>query len=181
MLMMPMMMAGTYYEARRQQKKDFAQAMEDFREDLELLSQRIRGSLEVEGHTRRAEHPSGVDCLTAVRDRSALLWTRRRDGNGFGELRLGLGTRPSRSAIKMPAVGRSKAEAWLAVSEELQGLEVVHDVPVVATPLTDGAIGVAGQRASALGAARSFVLQIGVAALTGRARRLLLRLRQLRA
>ena len=30
MLMMPMMMAGTYYEARRQQKKDFAQAMEDF-------------------------------------------------------------------------------------------------------------------------------------------------------
>ena len=80
--------------------------MEDFTEDLALLSQRIRGSLEVEGHARRGEHPSGVDCLTAVRDRSALLWTRRRDGHGYAELRLGLGTRPSRSAITMPAVGR---------------------------------------------------------------------------
>ena len=134
MLMMPMMMAGTYYEARRQQKKDFAQAMEDFTEDLGLLSQRIRGSLEVEGEVRRGEHPSGADCLTAVRDRSALLWTRRRDGHGFAELRLGLGTRPSRSSITMPAVGRSKAEAWLAVSEQLHGLEVVHDVPMVALP-----------------------------------------------
>jgi len=159
MLMMPVMMAGTYYEARRQQKKDFAQAMAEFREDLDLLSQRIRGSLEVEGDTRRAEHPSGPECLAAVRDRSALLWTRRRDTPGFGQLRLGVGTRPSRSAIKMPAVGRSKAEAWYAVSEELNGLEVVHDVPVVATPLTDGAVGVAGPRANALGAARSLVVQ----------------------
>ena len=159
MLMMPMMMAGTFYEARRQQKKDFAQAMEDFTEDLGLLSQRIRGSLEVEGEVRRGEHPSGADCLAAVRDRSALMWTRRRDGNGFAELRLGLGTRPSRSTIKLPAVGRSKAEAWLAVAQQLRGLEVVHDVPVVASPLSDGAIGVAGRRAGALAAARSVVLQ----------------------
>ncbi|MHA3835139.1 FtsK/SpoIIIE domain-containing protein [Terrabacter sp. AAH1] len=159
MLMMPLMMAGTYYEARRQQKKDFAQAMVDFKEDLGLLSQRIRGSLDAEGHTRRGEHPSGAECLAAVRDRSALLWTRRRDVPGYAELRLGLGTLASRSAIKMPAVGRSKAEAWLEVSEQLRGLEVVHDVPVVATPLSDGAIGVAGQRGNALGAARSVVLQ----------------------
>ncbi|GAA5016567.1 FtsK/SpoIIIE domain-containing protein [Terrabacter aeriphilus] len=159
MLMMPMMMAGTFYEARRQQKKDFAQAMVDFNEDLGTLAQRIRGSLEQEGRVRRGEHPSGEDALTAVRDRSALLWTRRRDGNGFAEVRLGLGTLASRSTITMPAVGRSKAEAWYAVSEQLSGLEVVPDVPVVATPLSAGAIGVAGARANALGAARSIVLQ----------------------
>jgi DNA segregation ATPase FtsK/SpoIIIE, S-DNA-T family len=44
MLMMPVMMAGTYWEARRQQRKDFAQAMEDFREDLAILSGRIRSA-----------------------------------------------------------------------------------------------------------------------------------------
>ncbi|MEO7447801.1 MAG: FHA domain-containing protein, partial [Humibacillus sp.] len=159
MLMMPVMMAGTYYEARRQQKKDFAQAMADFREDLALLSTRIRTALDTEGEVRRREQPSGEECLTAVRDRSALLWTRRRDVPGYGELRLGLGTRPSRSPIRMPAVGRSKAEAWLEVSEQLSGLEVVHDVPIVAAPLGHGAIGVCGPRAGALGATRSLVTQ----------------------
>ncbi len=159
MLMMPVMMAGTYWEARRQQKKDFAQAMEDFREDLAILSARIRTALDREGDVRRGEHPSGDQCLTAVRDRSALLWTRRRDVPGYGELRLGLGTRPSRSSIRMPMVGRSKAEAWIEVSEQLHGLEVVPDVPVVATPLADGAVGVCGPRGGALGAARSLLTQ----------------------
>ena len=159
MLMMPVMMAGTYWEARRQQKKDFAQAMEDFREDLAILSARIRTALDREGDVRRGEHPSGEQCLTAVRDRSALLWTRRRDVPGYGELRLGLGTRPSRSSIRMPMVGRSKAEAWIEVSEQLHGLEVVPDVPVVATPLADGAVGVCGPRGGALGAARSLITQ----------------------
>ncbi|MEO7447991.1 MAG: FtsK/SpoIIIE domain-containing protein, partial [Humibacillus sp.] len=159
MLMMPLMMAGTYMEARRQQKKDFVQAMIDFKEDIGLLSDRIRAMADTEVGVRRGEHPSGGDCLLAVRDRSALLWTRRRDGHGYGELRFGLGTRPSRSTIKMPAVGRSKAEAWLEVSDNLSGLEVVHDVPVVATPLVDGALGIAGPRRTSLDAARSLVLQ----------------------
>ncbi|MGW5240540.1 FtsK/SpoIIIE domain-containing protein [Monashia sp. NPDC004114] len=159
MLMMPLMMAGTYYEGRRQQRKDYDRAMVDFREDLGILSDRIVAALDVEAQVRRAEHPSGLDALAAVRDRSALLWTRRRDDHGYGEIRLGIGSRPSRSTTKMPVVGRSRAEAWLDVSEQLRGLEVVHDVPVVASPLTDGAIGIAGQRASALGAARSVVVQ----------------------
>ena len=159
MLMMPLMMAGTFWEYRRQQRKEFAAAMEAFREDLGVLSEQIRESLDVEGDVRRREHPSGEDCLLAVRDRNALLWTRRRDGNGFGELRLGLGTLPSRSEITMPAVGRSKAEAWLEVSQQLKGLEVVPDVPVVAAPLDAGAIGVCGPRGHALEAARSLVVQ----------------------
>lgn len=160
MFMMPMMMVGTYYEGRRQQRKDFEKAMVEFREDLGILSERIKESLDREGHVRRGEHPSGTDSLIAVRDRSALLWTRRRDQPGFGEVRLGLGTLPSRSVIKMPTVGRSKAEAWYDVSEQLKGLEVVPDVPVVATPLSSGAIGVCGPRVNALDAARSIVLQV---------------------
>ncbi|MDN5795265.1 MAG: FHA domain-containing protein [Intrasporangium sp.] len=159
MLMMPLMMAGTYYEARRQQRKDYAAAMADFRDDLALLSDRIQSRLLLEGETRRAEHPASAECLMAIRDRSALLWTRRRDGDGYAQLRLGTGTRPSRSTITMPSVGRSKAEAWLAVSQELSGLEVVPEVPVVAAPLEAGAIGVCGPRVGALAAARSIVVQ----------------------
>ncbi|MDV3219941.1 FtsK/SpoIIIE domain-containing protein [Intrasporangium sp.] len=159
MLMMPLMMIGTYWEFKRQQAKAFAAAMEAFREDLGILSEQVRQSLDVEADVRRREHPSGEDCLAAVRDRSALLWTRRRDGKGFVELRLGLGTLPSRSEITMPAVGRSKAEAWLEVSQQLKGLEIVPDVPVVATPLSTGAVGVCGPRGHALEATRSLVVQ----------------------
>ena len=159
MLMMPVMMAGTYYEGRRQQRKDYVRSMADFREDLGVLTDRIHTSLDTEGRVRRDEHPSSADCLAAIRDRSSLLWTRRRDGNGFAELRLGLGARPSRSTITMPAVGRSRAEAWLEVSRSLSGLEVVPDVPVVAAPLREGAVGVCGPRPNALGAVRSLLLQ----------------------
>lgn len=34
----------------------------------------------------------------------------------------------------MPQVGRSKAEAWLALEKATAGLELVDDVPVVVTP-----------------------------------------------
>ena len=67
--------------------------------------------------------------------------------------------RPSRSEIKLPKMGRTRAEAWLEVSTLMQGLGVVADVPVTAHPLLDGAIGVSGPRDAALGLARSLVVQ----------------------
>src|SRR5699024_6876364 len=85
--------------------------------------------------------------------------TRRPGEPGFLEYRLGLGVRPSRSEIKLPKMGRTRAEAWLEVSKLMQGLGVVADVPVTAHPLLDGAIGVSGPRESALGLARSLVGQ----------------------
>ncbi|MBE3074399.1 MAG: cell division protein FtsK, partial [Actinobacteria bacterium] len=78
---------------------------------------------------------------------------------GFLQLRLGQGTLPSRSSMKMPAVGRSKAEAWVELATSIEGLSVVSDVPVVVDLLTTGAIGVSGLRSMALPVARSLVLQ----------------------
>ncbi|HET7303700.1 MAG TPA: FtsK/SpoIIIE domain-containing protein [Segeticoccus sp.] len=159
-LMSPIMYFGHAIEARRHAKQDYADAMADFREDLGHLSEVIRQELGTEGEGRRAEHPSATEALESVRQRNALLWTRRRGDPGFLELRLGLGTLPSRNLIVMPQVGRSRAEAWLEVEQSLRDLYVVPDVPVTATPLETGAIGVSGPRSTALPAARALLLQV---------------------
>src|SRR5665647_3049273 len=158
-LMSPMMMLGNHLEQSRGGKKEFARQMRDFREDLGIVEAKIRESLQVEADLRRGEHPSSTDCAEACRTFSPLLWTRRGDMAGFLQLRLGQGTLPSRSSMKMPAVGRSKAEAWVELAMSIEGLSVVPDVPVVVDPLTTGAIGVSGLRSAALPVARSLVLQ----------------------
>jgi DNA segregation ATPase FtsK/SpoIIIE, S-DNA-T family len=157
--MSPMMMLGNYFEQRRGGKKEFESLMRDFREDVEIVANQIRESLVVEAEQRRRENPSSAECLETVRRLSPLLWTRRNDTAGFMQLRLGHGTLPSRSSMKLPAVGRSTAQPWQELAVSLEGLSVVPDVPVVVDPLSTGAIGVSGARGFVLPAARSLFLQ----------------------
>src|SRR5699024_583834 len=159
MLMMPMMMLANTWESKRRVRLDFEEAMEDFREDVGYLVEDIEVELDREHDIRRQEHPSVREFGRAVAAHHPLMWTRRPGEPGFLEYRLGLGVRPSRSEIKLPKMGRTRAEAWLEVSKLMQGLGVVADVPVTAHPLLDGAIGVSGPRESALGLARSLVGQ----------------------
>lgn len=158
-LIMPAMVLGGTYEARRRARQDYAEAMAGFREDIDYLSGEIRREAEIEVAVRSGEQPSSRDALEAVRTRSNLVWTRRRDDPGFMELRLGLGTLPSRSRIVLPEVGRSRAEAWVDLSRAMAGLSTVDDVPVGVFPLEHGAIGISGPRVSAVPAAWSLVLQ----------------------
>lgn len=158
-LMSPMMMLGNHVEQRRGGKKDFESQMRDFREDVEIVATGIRGSLEVEAEQRRRENPSSTECGQGARRLTPLLWTRRGDMPGFLQLRLGLGTLPSRSSMTMPPVGRSTAQAWAELAAAVEGLSLVTDVPVVVDPLSTGAIGVSGAREVALPAARSLILQ----------------------
>lgn len=159
MLMMPMMMLANAWESKRRVRLDFEEAMEDFREDVGYLVEDIETELDREHDTRRQEHPAVAEFGQAVAVHHPLMWTRRPGEPGYLEFRLGLGVRPSRSEIKLPKMGRTRAEAWLEVSTLMQGLGVVADVPVTAHPLLDGAIGVSGPREAALGLARSLVVQ----------------------
>ncbi|MEO8556208.1 MAG: FtsK/SpoIIIE domain-containing protein [Actinomycetota bacterium] len=158
-LMSPMMMLGNHVEQTRGGKKEFESLMRDFRVDLEILHAEIRESLQVEADRRGHENPSSARCIEACRQLSPLLWTRRRDTPGFLQLRLGTGTLPSRSSIRMPSVGRSTAQAWLEVAASIDGLSTVAAVPIVVDLLATGAIGVSGLRSAALPVARSLVLQ----------------------
>ncbi|WP_252976249.1 FtsK/SpoIIIE domain-containing protein [Janibacter melonis] len=159
MLMMPAMMMANAYESRRRVRLDFEDAMNDFREDIGYLVEDIEAELDREHDMRRLEHPAVAETGEAVRRHHPLMWTRRPGEPGYLEYRLGLGVRPSRSEIKLPKMGRTRAEAWLEVSQTMQGLGHVADVPVTAHPLIDGAIGISGPRDEALAMARSLVVQ----------------------
>ena len=158
-VMSPMMMLGSYVDQRRGGKRDFDKLMQEFREDLEIVATRIRESLQVEADQRRRENPAGAECAEAARKFSPLLWTRRSDTPGFLQLRLGRGTLPSRSSMRMPSLGRSTGQSWLELAAALDGLSAVPDVPVVVDPLSTGAIGVSGVRGDVLPTARSLVFQ----------------------
>ncbi|MEP7036601.1 MAG: FtsK/SpoIIIE domain-containing protein, partial [Actinomycetota bacterium] len=158
-VMSPMMMLGNQIEQRRGGRKEFASLMTEFRQDLDVVAARIRESLEVEASQRLGENPSAAKCAAAAGRLSPLLWTRRPDTPGFLQLRLGLGTLPSRSSVTMPPMGRSTAQAWLELAAAVDGLSVVPGVPVVVDPLSTGAIGLSGHRGAVLPVARSLVLQ----------------------
>ena len=160
MLLSPIMLFAHYAESRRHARQDFEQAMEHFREDLGVLVAELKDEQVREVAGRQAEHPSAGEAVQAVVERSPLLWTRRRADPGFLELRLGLGTLPSRNPMAMPQLGRSRAEAWLETSRAVEGLGAVSDVPVTGQPLRTGALGVSGPRVRALEAARGLMAQV---------------------
>ena len=159
MLMMPLMYVAMNYEARRSNRLDFEEAMKDFREDVGFLVEDIEGDQAVEEESRRRENPSAREALEAAERHAPLTWSRRPGEPGFLELRLGLADLPSRSTIEMPTIGRSKAEAWLELSRQMEGLSTVGSVPVLGEPMHHGAIGVSGPRAQALDVARALVVQ----------------------
>ncbi|MBK8758238.1 MAG: FHA domain-containing protein [Actinomycetales bacterium] len=158
-LMMPLMVLGNALEQSMHNKREFKELMQEFREDIGKIAERIRLEQVIEQAVRQEEHLSGAECVTAIVSRSPRLWFRRMDGPRYLELRAGLGTLASRCTTEMPKVGRSRADAWLELEQALAGLDQISDVPVAVCPLVEGAIGVAGPRPHALGVARSLVLQ----------------------
>ena len=160
MLLSPIIMIAHVIESRRHLRLDYEEAMRHFREDLDLLVASLKEEQAAEVAGRRAEHPCAAESLAAVMERAPLMWTRRPADPGFLELRLGLGTLPSRNPMVVPPLGRSRAEAWLETSRAVAGLGTVDGVPVTAQPLRTGAVGVAGPRARALAAARALAFQL---------------------
>ena len=158
-LLTPAMLFAHYFEAKRHARQDYEEQLAEFREDAGIIIDELKAEQEREVAGRRAEHPTAAEGLEAALDASALLWSRRAGDPGFCEFRLGTGSLPSRNRLKVPELGRAKADAWLEVSRAAEGTGIVHGVPVVTEPLRSGAIGISGPRPRALDAARALVTQ----------------------
>lgn len=158
-LFTPLMMLGTWWEQRRHANKVDKAALAQFRADLvDVVAEGEQRAAE-EVALRLQEHPATTECLTAVRERSPLLWTRRPGDWGFLELRLGTGTLPSRSEIELPDGRRGPRELFREAREATAHLHLVSPVPIVAFPRESGGVGVAGPRSAAMAAARALIVQ----------------------
>lgn len=158
----PMMMIGYAVESRLAGRSAFKKETAAFRAELADAVEAAEQANRAEVLARCGEHPSVADCVKAAREGGQLLWTRRPDDPGFLEIRLGTGRMPARNTISLPDPRGLPRELWTELVEKTEPLAFVDGVPVVATPLEHGGLGVAGSRPAALGAARAVVAQLAV-------------------
>lgn len=155
----PFMLLANAIESRVSGKKAFVKALEIWRAELvELTTELASASIE-EVSRRLREHPSTADVRHAITQRDSLLWTRRPQHERFLELRIGLGTRSSRNAVKLPSNRKCEKALWSEVEAFSARASKVAGVPVIAR-LKDGPLGVAGPRDTALSVGRAMVLQV---------------------
>ena len=153
----PLMSIGYTLESMvsggRRTKRDAAR----YRDELADYTRQADEAFQREQDIRRREHPSVAQCRDAVLRTTDLLWARRPGEPGFGEFQLGIGRRASRTEhVIVPGPrGPQRAELEKLVASYAQ----VEDVPVVADPANDGAIGLAGPAESVLDAARALVFR----------------------
>lgn len=155
----PIMLVGSYLEQRFAMSGANKAALKLFRADLADFAVEVATCNEDERQGRLLEHPSVGECVAAVDQLSPLLWTRRTDSPGFGEFRLGLGTLPTRHEIELPSPKRGPRHLHAEIRKTVDPFWVVHGVPVVASPGSEGGMGVCGPRQAALAVARSIVVQ----------------------
>lgn len=156
----PLMLVGNFVENRLTGKRAHRQAVEHFRARLVELADRIDYVQTQERAGRLAEHPSTVDTGAAVWSLTPMTWTRRPAHRSFLELRLGLGTLPSRITVKEPSLQNVAPDLIAELRAVTEPRATVSGVPVVASLRTGGALGVAGPDGVALPVAAAAVVQL---------------------
>lgn len=140
----PIMAVGSFYENRRATKRGMAQASATFRSSLRDLAVQLQYAAEMEQKQRRREHPSIDELSDGISQLSPLVWTRRPEHDTFAQVRLGLGTMPSRNSVKLPGTNNTLPGLWREMTDVVGQFATVDRVPVVAVLAETGSVGVAG-------------------------------------
>lgn len=158
--MSPLLMVGAFFDQRRNARAEEKEALSqfiatvaDFRKDLEGFEEQERSS-------RHLEAPSTADGLSAAEQRTRILWSRRPDRPGFLELRMGIGTVPSRTLIKMPDRRRANPKHWGLLADIQRDFVTIDEVPVVVSLREAGGVGVAGPTDLMNSVSRALIAQI---------------------
>jgi len=156
----PLMVLGSYIETKRANRKDFEEAVALFEENLAQLTVELRQGHDAERVGRNAEHPSTADVVTAVQELSPLVWCRRPDQPSFAEVRLGLGSQPSRTTVETTKERNSPVALQRQLEDTVSHFRVVDNVPVTAVLSECGSIGISGPVDLRSAIARALVAQV---------------------
>lgn len=135
---------------------------ERFAEALTDLERQLTEAQEREREARHAAFPGLSDCLDAGLRVGPMLWTRRPEHEEFGRLRLGTGSVPSASTVKMPGANDTDVSHWRALQEVVSAHAEISEVPVTVALADSGALGVVGPAAARDGFGRALVAQLVV-------------------
>ncbi|WP_028281508.1 FtsK/SpoIIIE domain-containing protein [Arthrobacter sp. H5] len=158
-LMMPMILIGTYFDRRMTEKKALKEAIEQFRSAMAFFRSDLERTQNVERAVRHAEAPSVSDTVDAIYKLGPLLWTHRPEHDFFLTLRFGTGRAPSRTPIKESSSNDTLPEYSEEIRQTVEEFSFIDNVPVVANFRLSGALGVAGARGVVDDVARGLVVQ----------------------
>lgn len=157
--MSPLMFLGSFLDQRRQGRIEEKRDVKVFWEEIADVTEELVVRAERERASRLIEAPSTVDGITAIRNQSAQLWSRRTDRPYFLDVRLGLGRVVSRTAIRPFTRNGARQEYWDAVCDLRDQFAFLDDAPVVASLSRAGGIGVSGPQHIMHPVARALVIQ----------------------
>lgn len=155
----PVLIVGSWFETRSANRKQGITETARFRSALADLAQQLEYAQHLERRGRRHEHPSVVELIEAVETTGPLVWTRRPEHDSFGQVRLGLGTQPSRNAVELPASNKTLPGLWRELTDTVARFVDVTGVPVVADVRSCGNVGVGGPAGTAEPVLRGLLAQ----------------------
>jgi S-DNA-T family DNA segregation ATPase FtsK/SpoIIIE len=156
----PLLMIGMYFDTRRQEKKNRADAIKRFGESLRALGEELTATQRVERATRLAETPALSETVEAIHRLGPLLWTHRPEHPEFLCVRLGLGDAPSRCVIEVQDGQDTEPQYMKQLADLREEFAQISDVPIVADLRECGALGICGPRGLVDGVARGIVMQL---------------------
>ena len=156
----PIMMVGTYFTQKMKEKRKLKDAVEKFDRKLLQLGQRMEKEVVLERSVRLEESSATGELIELAASLGPLLWTRRPEHWTFLNVRLGIGTAPSRNEIR----GRNNTNGLPEYAERLDAtidyFENISGVPIVDNLLNAGALGLSGDDVPVLEATHSVLVQL---------------------
>lgn len=158
MLISPVMVLGSYFENKRGSRIDYAEKLDEHSEVRSRVVVTLDADLEEEVASRHREAPSADEILGFALGPSARLWERHSDEEEFLTLRLGRAEQDSRNEVVLDSGGSRK------LRDQMQKIPPryarIPDLPVVASLIDVGGLGVAGPIEEANALTRALILQL---------------------
>jgi S-DNA-T family DNA segregation ATPase FtsK/SpoIIIE len=159
-LMSPVMMVGNALTEKTRSKRRLRKSIGEFDTSLAGLGEELEKETARERELRTAESPSTQECFEQAVVRGPLLWTRRPEHWSFLNVRLGVGTMPSRNTVKTGGRGGILKEYQERLDDVVERHGKVQGVPIIDNLYDSGALGIAGSPQHAIGSLNSILVQL---------------------
>ena len=156
----PIIMIGTFASQAMTRKRKRVLAIKKFDEQLAYLSEALGREATKERAVRLAEAPSTEEVVTEARRFGPLLWTRRPEHWSFLNVRLGVGSAPTRNTVSGINSKNGLPEYIERFEALVESHRLVDDVPLIDNLQEAGALGIAGSPIDSAGALHGILVQL---------------------
>jgi DNA segregation ATPase FtsK/SpoIIIE, S-DNA-T family len=156
----PILMIGTWATQIMTNRGKLKRSIKKFDEQLGRLDATLAQEATIERAVRLAEAPSTEEVIADATTRGTLLWTRRPEHWSFLNVRLGVGTAPSRNSVANANMADGLPEFVERFETTVEKYKYIDGVPLVDNIAEAGAIGIAGWEPQSAPVAHALLAQI---------------------